>query len=1287
MTRRVRAANWEATPLGDADGWPASLRMATQMCLSSRFPMMLAWGAELTQIYNEAWIPILGEKHPQCGRPLAETWADVYDVIGPMLSGVMSEGQAVYQEDALMWVNRIGFAEDTYFTFSFSPIFDSADEVGGVLITALETTSRVLDARRFRALGELSAAIARGPSAEAIVAAGVDVLSRHDEDMPFALVCLRDPDTHALQLCAPAGGVTSGSLEQLTRRAGSRPRRDPVVIDRLDGEPVIHPLSGCPVRRARAMPLGDRGVLVTGLSPVRRLDDAYLAFLDLVAAALARGIAAADAYDAEHQRADALIELDRAKTEFLQNVSHELRTPLTLIRAPISDMIDDREEALAGRQRSRAEMVQRNAERLARMVDGLLDFSRASADSLRLEPTDLPRLTEQLVALFESGAEQAGIGLEIDVEPASAVVLVDREAWERIVLNLVSNALKYTHAGSVRVSLRIADGNGDLKVLDTGIGIAAEDHAHVFERFGRVRQDAARSYEGVGIGLALVRQLAQRLGGDVEVESALGIGSCFTVRISAPTCAEQAAPAHPTVAATAAAAEAKGWHEPQAAVAEVVTSGLPLVLCADDSADMREYVTGALSGEYRVVTVGDGIAALAAVRRERPDLVLTDVMMPRMGGLELVRALRADPATATVPVVIFSARAGDEASAAGLETGADDYVVKPFSPRELRARVRTHVELVRNRALVAQAEYERHASELIRISEQRLRSVIAASGTGIFLAAGDGVITDANPALCELLRRAEADLTGMTLAELTDPDDSGVVMHEQRWLRDGRSDYGQFEVRLMRGDGEPAWVALELTVARDEDGAVAQWVASIRDVRERRRDENRLRFLADHDALTGLFNRRRFGEELARFLAESHRHGSEGAVVLLDLDGLKLVNDNHGHALGDTLLCAIADLMRSRMRETDVLARLGGDEFALLLPHARETAAMSIARDLQHRIRQSADVLLGGPSSVALPAGAAPPLSATVGIALISAAVRWTQAESILADADSALFMAKRAGAGSIRTSSGTLRKDANRLRTRATERIRDALAGNRFELFAQPIVGLCGDTRPRYELLLRLRADSGEIIGPGSFLPDAERSDLILEIDRWVIDHSARVLRDWQRDRGPVTFHVNVSAPTVTSQEAADVIAEQIERTGVDGRALVYEITETTAIASLDRAHDFARRMRELGCGLALDDFGSGFASFAYLKNLDYDYVKLDGNLVEDVACNIRDRRILQCIAELTRGMGKRVIAERVADARTLAQVQELGIDYAQGFHLGRAAAIEPAATSAAGSCTDWRP
>jgi EAL domain-containing protein (putative c-di-GMP-specific phosphodiesterase class I) len=293
---------------------------------------------------------------------------------------------------------------------------------------------------------------------------------------------------------------------------------------------------------------------------------------------------------------------------------------------------------------------------------------------------------------------------------------------------------------------------------------------------------------------------------------------------------------------------------------------------------------------------------------------------------------------------------------------------------------------------------------------------------------------------------------------------------------------------------------------------------------------------------------------------------------------------------------------------------------------------------------------------------------------LISAGVDWPQAEAILAEAENALLMAKRAGAGSVRTASGALRKDASRLRIRAAQRIQEALAADRFELFAQPIVGLCGDSRPRYELLLRLRGESGEIIGPGSFLPDAERSDLILEIDRWVIDRSVRVLRDWQRDRGPVTLHVNVSAPTVTSHEAAELIAAQIQQTGVDGRALVYEITETTAISSLDRAHDFARRMRELGCGLALDDFGSGFASFAYLKNLDYDYVKLDGNLVEDVACNIRDRRILQCIAELTRGMGKRVIAERVADARTLAQVQELGIDYAQGYHLGRAAAIEPA-------------
>jgi diguanylate cyclase (GGDEF)-like protein/PAS domain S-box-containing protein len=1177
------------------------------------------------------------------------------------MHGVVADREAMYAEDALMWVDRVGFQEDTYFTFSYSPLLGDDGTAGGVLVTAMETTQRVLDSRRLGALGELSVATAHRLDAEGVAREAARALEAFPEDLPFALVYLRD-DAGVLRLAAHAGVPDGWTGAPPTGERWMQDGEGPHVVAGLKGDLAVHALSGRPVTSARVMPLHDRGVLVAGLSPSRRVDDAYTGYLDLVAAALARGVEAADALTAERLRADALAELDRAKSEFLQNVSHELRTPLTLVRAPVADLLGDREQPLSAQQRSKVELVQRNAERLLRLVDGLLAFSRASSGSLQPEPVDLAAATLGLAELFGPAAAHAGLALDVDVAGAAGTVAVDADAWERIVLNLLANALKYTESGGVRISLRRDGERAELEVRDTGVGIPERDRERIFERFARVRRDGARSDEGVGIGLALVRQLARRMGGDVSVESAEGRGSRFTVRVAAPAMGHGAPAAAPSPAAAAMAAEVERWGEtPQTPHA---SEGLPVVVCADDSADMREYVTGVLGADHRVVLAADGAEALEAVRRETPDLVLTDIMMPRMDGLELVRALRGNPATAAVPIVLLSARAGEEASAAGLQAGADDYIVKPFSSRELRARVASHIELARGRAALARVEHERQTAAIMTASERRLRAALTAAGTGIALGDvlddGDARLSDVNPALCELLRRSSGELRQITMRDLTFHEDLPTLVAEQARLKAGAGDHATAEVRFLRGDGEPVWVTVELSVVREEGGT--QFVASVRDAAERRRDESRLRYLADHDVLTGLLNRRRFGEELDRAIAECHRYGTVAALLMLDLDGLKAINDLHGHSQGDKLLCGIADLMRSRMRRTDVLGRLGGDEFALLLPHADRDTAEAIARELQHRIRQSAPVLLGGKPAR---------LSASVGIALLTGDVPVHGADDALREADAALYVAKRSGRDCVRVASTPLRREASQLRQGWSERILAALAEDRFELYAQPIVGIGGDERARYELLLRLVSETGEVLRPGSFIPDAERSDLILDIDRWVIARSAELLRAWREERPDVCLHVNLSSQTITTPGAAQRIADALAHAGVGGEGLVYEITETTAISSIDSAQAFAAGVRALGCGLALDDFGSGFASFTYLKHLDYDFVKLDGNLVRDVTLSLRDQRILHCVADLARGMGKRAIAEYVNDDATIEFLRAAGVDYAQGFHLGEPAPV----------------
>ncbi|HLY79725.1 MAG TPA: response regulator, partial [Caulobacteraceae bacterium] len=480
---------------------------------------------------------------------------------------------------------------------------------------------------------------------------------------------------------------------------------------------------------------GRAGVLVVGLSPFRLLDDSYAGFLDLIAGQIGQAIANADAHEAERRRGEALAELDRAKTAFFSNISHEFRTPLTLMLGPIEQMLAG--EAPPDELLRHAALAQRNGARLQRLVNTLLDFSRIEAGRARavFEPVDLARLTAELASSFQSAVEPAGLFLDIQCEPLPEPAFVDREMWEKIVLNLISNAFKFTLQGGIHVGVAPSgDGRGAaLTVRDTGIGIPAAEIPKLFERFHRVEGAQGRSFEGSGIGLALVHELVRLHGGEIDVESQLGAGATFTVTLplgSAHLASENLRPAHGLSAPIGSRAddfvqEAMRWLpepppdlEPESPLADAPPSGRAnagkLVLLVDDNADMRSYVRRLLEGQgYRVETAADGQAALRRLAERTPDLILTDVMMPRLDGFGLLKAVRADAATAGIPVVMLSARAGEEAQVDGLEAGADDYLIKPFAARELLARVGANIQM---------AQVRREASLALFLSEQRRRT-------------------------------------------------------------------------------------------------------------------------------------------------------------------------------------------------------------------------------------------------------------------------------------------------------------------------------------------------------------------------------------------------------------------------------------------------------------------------------------------------------------------------------------------------------------------------------------
>ncbi|MET8260991.1 ATP-binding protein [Micromonospora sp. NPDC005205] len=719
--------DWADTPLGPVGGWPQSLRAAVRMVLSSRYPMLLLWGESYSQLYNDAYSALIGDKHPAAlGDDVRVTLAEGWPVLAPLIEEAMATGVASWVPALQLLLERAGYREEAYFSVSHAPARDDDGRTVGVLTVCSEVTQQVIGERRLRLLRDLSVlGDGRTVDVDATAARLIDVIDGHPLDVPFAAIYLRDGTAlrrvgctggdhrHARALPDAVELTDPGPPSYTWGLTDAAEGRATPVTDVADRLPLPAGPWNDPVRTALALPLPSAdedqplGVLLAGVSPSRGLDEAYHSFHRLLAQQISVALRNAREYEEERRRVEAMAELDRVKTDFFANVSHEFRTPLTLILGPLTDALTDATAPLAAVQRERVETGWRNATRLLTLVNSLLTFSSLEAGRARSDArmVDLAALTAELAGVFRAAVERAGLTLEVSCPPLPRPVAVDPVNWERIVTNLLSNALKYTFIGRIRVTLDTDDEGVRLTVADTGIGIAERDLPKLFERFHRVQGARSRSHEGTGIGLALVHELARLEGGDVRVTSQVGVGSRFTVTLPW-SAAHRTAITGPAVdgrgdAARAAVAETMGWlTEPDDAPTEPdPTSGAATdelagarILLADDNADMRAYLTRLLTGQgWRVRAVTDGRQALDEIHRDLPDLVLTDVMMPVLDGFDLVRRLRADPTTRALPVLVLSARAGGEASVEGLSLGADDYVVKPFAAAELIARIRASI--------------------------------------------------------------------------------------------------------------------------------------------------------------------------------------------------------------------------------------------------------------------------------------------------------------------------------------------------------------------------------------------------------------------------------------------------------------------------------------------------------------------------------------------------------------------------------------------------------------------
>jgi PAS domain S-box-containing protein len=942
-----------------------------RIILTSRQPMFLWWGEQLINLYNDGYAAFLHAKHPAAlCRPAAAVWPEIWDQVEPRAKLAMHTVEGTYDEALPFVMYRKGYAEETYVTFSYSPIPDDDGGFGGILCPVTEETERMIGERQMALLRELAARTGSARTCEEACALVASAIETDPDDVPFALIYLIDAEKRVARLSGTSN-VSRGSeaalervhldgpciwpLEQVWRNRVSLRVSD---LGTVSGKlPLLR--KQYPVTETIAIPIlssdaGPGGVLIAALSPLRSFDDSYSQFLDLVASRVSAAITNGQAYEAERQRAEALAEIDRAKTAFFSNVSHEFRTPLTLMLGPIEQMLA-RADGTAAIRHDEVELLHRNSLRLLKLVNALLDFSRIEAGRMNAfyEATDLAAFTAELASQFRSAVDSAGLTLVVNCPPLREPVYVDRGMWEKIVLNLISNALKFTMQGQIAVSMRTAAGFAELSVRDTGVGIPEQELPRVFERFHRVQGVEGRSYDGSGIGLAMVQELTHLHGGTVQAESTLGHGSRFTVSIPlghAHLPAERVSVGSNPIALTSAAeafvTEASGWlpeppritpagqgapfsdvaMEPETHIAGHGASGVQArILLADDNADMRRYMLRVLEGSYRVDAVHDGQDAFASARADPPDLILTDIMMPRMDGIQLLQQLRNDARTRHIPVVLISARAGEEARVQGLETGADEYLVKPFSTRELLVRVRSLVLLKRTREAL-QRELLTKTGDLSELTNALIVSRNALRRSEAYLAQGERISHTGsyawNPLTGELVWSKEhCRIFGVPPDEQRQTYESFLnkVHHEDReFVRravdlatEQRTNF-DLDYPIVRPDGRIRHIHALGRPAEGTDSS-AELIGAVVDITERKKAEEKLRrseaYLAESERLSHTGSWAWNVTTGALFWSEEHYRirlvPGEGGPSLSE--GLRFIHPDDRNAVQEALERAVRD--------------------------------------------------------------------------------------------------------------------------------------------------------------------------------------------------------------------------------------------------------------------------------------------------------------------------------------------------------------------------------------------
>ncbi|PRP88229.1 response regulator receiver ATP-binding protein [Planoprotostelium fungivorum] len=738
---------WHETSIGPRDTWPVAYHSAIDSMLTSQWASSLMLGSDLLVVYNDHYRSVMGQKHPQkYAHPAEHVWQEIWPTIGPMLKGVMTDGKPNLSEDVMLPLNSGdgGSTKERYLSWCFSPLLNG-NEITAVLITVYETTSYVFNHGDTHVLKELSQL--QQKTRNDAINNSMQIMSQYS-CIPFNLFyCINRSGDHLVL----TGNYTSSIGKSLCHRKISL--GDPKwsltnavrevfktsqmkILDLNEGDqPITAEPHSRRIQQVLILPMGKLGVIMIGINPWRELDHHYSVFLQSIGSQITTVLVQIKNREEEAKRVKAMAELDREKTAFFSNMSHEFRTPLTLMLGPLDDLLQlDRNTPILHVEDS-LQLIRRNSGRLLKLVNNLLNFTRIETGRMQLnmQPTNLCGAVMDFVSIFRSACEKSGLELIVNKSEREEIIAADINIWETIVYNLMSNALKYTMSGSITVNIQQDDREFTFGVTDTGVGISQEDQKKVFERFYRVAHAAGRSHEGSGIGLSLVRELVELHKGKASLTSLPGRGSTFSVTIPCTLSPHAPSPllshadnqhADIDLMLPSDSSSSKGDHSSQAHSSrgdDISNDILPRILVVDDNSDMRGYLCKLLTGIGRMETARNGQEALDACKPGtiQPDLILSDVMMPIVDGLELLQRLRANVHTENIPIILITARTGEDSRHLGLGLGADDYMLKPFSALDLKARVISKLKLNemrkesnRRELLRLQAEKVNHSKDL-----------------------------------------------------------------------------------------------------------------------------------------------------------------------------------------------------------------------------------------------------------------------------------------------------------------------------------------------------------------------------------------------------------------------------------------------------------------------------------------------------------------------------------------------------------------------------------------------